>query len=149
MPEDEHVVPLGRGGGRAAKGTTSRSSRGAPRFHAACGPPRRWRSENVSAEVLDLRTLSPLDEEAILRSLAKTGRLVIVHDAVAPFGGGAEIAAIAASAGFASLRAPVVRVTPPFAPSPLPSSLQTAYYPQPDDIVGATLALLDRRTVVA
>ena len=56
----------------------------------------------------------------------------------------AEVAAIAASEGFASLRAPVVRVTPPFAPPPLPSSLQLAYYPQPDDVVAATATLLDR-----
>ena len=54
--------------------------------------------------MLDLRTLSPLDGDAILRSLEKTGRLVVVHDAVGPFGGGAEVAALAAGRGFARCR---------------------------------------------
>ncbi len=90
--------------------------------------------DGISAEVLDLRTLSPLDTGAILRSLEKTGRIVIVHDAVGPFGGGAEVAAIAASEGFHALRAPVRRVTAPFAPVPLPPALEATYYPQAQGI---------------
>jgi pyruvate/2-oxoglutarate/acetoin dehydrogenase E1 component len=103
-------------------------------------------AEGVSVEVIDLRSLSPLDEATVLRSIAKTGRLVIVHDAVAPFGGGAEVAAVAACLGFASLKAPVLRITPPFAPPPLPDALQTAYYPQAEDIATRTLDLLSGRT---
>ncbi len=126
VPEEEYVVPFGvaavvRDGSDVTivswGAAVSRSLQAAEALA----------ERDVSTEVLDLRTLSPLDEEAILRSLTKTGRLVVVHDAVAPFGAGAEIAAIAASAGFAALRAPVVRVTPPFAPPPLPTSLQAAY----------------------
>ena len=67
--------------------------------------------EGISAEVIDLATLSPVDEETILASLAKTGRLVIVHEAARNVGVGAEIAAIAAEQGLYDLRAPVQRVT--------------------------------------
>jgi pyruvate dehydrogenase E1 component beta subunit len=98
--------------------------------------------EGISAEVVDLRTISPLDTGAILRSLEKTGRIVIVHDAVGPFGGGAEVAAVAASEGFHALRAPVRRVTAPFAPVPLGAALETAYYPQSDDIADAVREVL-------
>jgi pyruvate/2-oxoglutarate/acetoin dehydrogenase E1 component len=93
--------------------------------------------DSVSAEVVDLRTLSPLDEATVLASLARTGRLVVVHDAVGPYGGGAEIAALAAGPGFASLKAPVRRVTAPFAPVPFPPALEAAYFPQVEDIVAA------------
>src|SRR3954452_20494440 len=61
--------------------------------------------DGVSAEVVDLRTLSPLDEDTLLASLAKTGRLIVVHDAVTAFGPGAEVAALAAGPGFGLLRA--------------------------------------------
>lgn len=67
--------------------------------------------EGISAEVIDLATLSPIDEETILASLARTGRLVIVHEAARNVGVGAEIAALAAEQGLYDLRAPVQRVT--------------------------------------
>jgi 2-oxoisovalerate dehydrogenase E1 component beta subunit len=67
--------------------------------------------EGISAEVIDLATLSPIDEQAILASVAKTGRLVIVHEAPRNVGVGAEIAAIVAEQGLYDLRAPIQRVT--------------------------------------
>ncbi len=148
VSEGEHVVPLGRAAviREGEDATVVAWGAAVPRCVRAA---EELAERDISVEVLDLRTLSPLDETAILGSLAKTGRLVVVHDAVAPFGPGAEIAAIAASSGFASLQAPVVRVTPPFAPPPLPASLQTAYYPQVEDIIAATLALLGGRSVAA
>jgi pyruvate/2-oxoglutarate/acetoin dehydrogenase E1 component len=93
--------------------------------------------DGVSAEVIDLRTLTPLDEDAILKSLAKSGRLVIVHDSVERFGPGGEIAALAASAGFESLKAPVRRLGAPFAPVPIKPELEAAYYPRAEDVVAA------------
>lgn len=98
--------------------------------------------DGIQAEVLDLRTLSPLDEEAILFSLEKTGRLLIAQDATAPFGVGAEVAALSASRGFGSLRAPIVRVSPPFAPVPFPPQLEAAYFPQADDILASSRSLV-------
>src|SRR5450631_3988681 len=68
-------------------------------------------AEGVSAEVIDLASLSPIDADAILASVAKTGRLVIVHEAARNVGLGAEIAAIVAEHGLYDLRAPIQRVT--------------------------------------
>jgi pyruvate dehydrogenase E1 component beta subunit len=68
-------------------------------------------AQGISAEVIDLATLSPIDSEAILASVAKTGRLVIVHEAARNVGVGAEIAAIVAEHGLYDLAAPIQRVT--------------------------------------
>lgn len=98
--------------------------------------------EGISAEVVDLRTVSPLDRELVLESLARTGHLAIVHDATAPFGPGAEVAALAATDGFDRLHAPVVRITPPFAPVPFPPHLEQAYFPQSETVAKAVRQLL-------
>ena len=90
-----------------------------------------------------MRSVHPFDGDAVLESLGRTGRLVIVHDAVGPFGAGAEIAALAAGEGFAALAAPVRRVTAPFAPVPAPPQLELAYFPQVDRIVTAVVETLD------
>jgi pyruvate/2-oxoglutarate/acetoin dehydrogenase E1 component len=142
VPEGDHLVPIGSAAvARPGTDVTLVSWGGAMARTLAAADVLATEHE-VSAEVLDLRTLSPLDRGAILRSLEKTGRIVIVHDAVGPYGGGAEVAAVAASEeGFGLLRAPVVRVTAPFAPVPLGAALEAAYYPQTDGIVEAVLRL--------
>jgi pyruvate/2-oxoglutarate/acetoin dehydrogenase E1 component len=141
IPEGDHVVPIGEAAvARAGDDVTLVSWGGA--VQRALAAAESLAGEGISAEVVDLRTISPLDTGAILRSLEKTGRIVIVHDAVGPFGGGAEVAAVAASEGFHALRAPVRRVTAPFAPVPLGAALETAYYPQSDDIADAVREVL-------
>jgi len=136
VPEGDHVVPIGEARVARAGDDVTIVSWGAA-VHRALAAAELLAGEGVSAEVVDLRTLSPLDRGAILRSLERTGRLVVVHDAVGPFGAGAEVAAIAASEGFGSLRAPVRRVTAPFAPVPLGAALEAAYYPQAEGIAEA------------
>jgi acetoin:2,6-dichlorophenolindophenol oxidoreductase subunit beta len=96
----------------------------------------------IDAEVLDLRTISPLDEAAILESVGRTGRLVVVHDAAGPFGPGAEIAALVAEHAFDALRAPVARVAAPFAPAPFAKGLEHAYYPTPERIASVARAVV-------
>ncbi|WP_247883971.1 transketolase C-terminal domain-containing protein [Azospirillum sp. B21] len=91
----------------------------------------------IDAEVIDLRSLKPLDEAAILRSVAKTGRLAVVHEASRLCGVGAEIAALVAEKAFASLRAPVLRLTGPDSPAPASFPLEQAFVPQADAIVAA------------
>jgi len=93
--------------------------------------------ENVSVEIIDPRTVSPLDTETILGSVAKTGRLLIVDEAFAPFGFGAEIAARVADAGFDELDAPIRRLNGVFAPTPYSPALEKAMIPQVGDIVKA------------
>ena len=91
--------------------------------------------DGIGAEVIDLRTIVPLDRETVLASLAKTHRLVIVHEAVQDFGVGAELAALGANEGFWELDAPVVRVAPPATPVPYSPALEKEWLPGVDDIV--------------
>lgn len=94
-------------------------------------------SEGVSVEVIDLRWLAPLDFESVRVSLAKTGRLVVAHEANMTGGFGAEIAARAASECFSELRARVERVAAPDTPIPSAPSLQDAVIPGANDVVEA------------
>ena len=91
----------------------------------------------ISAEVIDLRTVSPLDEDTILESVSRTTRLVIAHDAVVSGGLGAEIAARVADRGVWRLNAPIKRIGPPFTPAPYSPPLEENWVPTVDDIVAA------------
>jgi pyruvate dehydrogenase E1 component beta subunit len=93
-------------------------------------------SEDISAEVIDLATLKPYDERALLESVAKTGRCVIVHEAARTGGFGAEIAALIAERALLSLLAPVIRVTGYDTIIPLPR-LERQYMPSVERIVAA------------
>ena len=93
--------------------------------------------KGISVEVIDPRTVSPLDTETILASVAKTGRLLIVDEAFGPCGLGAEIAARVVEAGFDDLDAPIRRLNGAFAPTPYSPPLEKAVTPQVEDIVRA------------
>jgi 2-oxoisovalerate dehydrogenase E1 component len=98
--------------------------------------------ENISVEIIDPRTVSPLDIDAILISVAKTGRLLIVDEAPAVCGIGAEIAAQAAGQGFNDLDAPVYRLNGAFAPTPYSPPLEAAVTPSVETIVHAIRELM-------
>jgi 2-oxoisovalerate dehydrogenase E1 component len=100
-------------------------------------------SEGVSVEVIDPRTVSPLDTNTILASVKKTGRLLIVDEAFGPCGLGAEIAARVADAGFDNLDAPIRRLNGAFAPTPYSPALEKAVIPQVEDIVKTIRNLAD------
>jgi pyruvate dehydrogenase E1 component beta subunit len=93
-------------------------------------------------EVLDLRTLAPLDVPALLASVQKTGRLVVAHEAWKIGGLGAEVAATVAEQAFASLRAPIVRVGAPHAPVPAHSTIRRAFLPNAQDVSDAVRAVM-------
>jgi len=95
-------------------------------------------ADGVSAEVVDLRTLQPLDREAILRSVEKTARALVVHEDNLTGGFGAEVAAIIADQGFEFLDAPVMRVAGPDVPAmPFNHPQEEAFLPNPDKIAAA------------
>jgi pyruvate dehydrogenase E1 component beta subunit len=98
----------------------------------------------VSAEVIDLRTISPWDQETVFASVAKTGRCLIVHEAVVPFGAGAEIAAVVSERFFGKLKSPVARLGAPFTPVPFSKPLETAYLVSAQRISEAAIALVKR-----
>jgi pyruvate dehydrogenase E1 component beta subunit len=136
VPDGDHVVPLGvadvRREGRDV--TVVGVSR---MVHEALSAATELAREGIAVEVIDPRTLSPLDRTTILASVKKTGRLVVVHEAWAPCGIGAEIAAIVAEHGFDSLKAPVRRVTAPFTPVPFSPPMEKFWVPDAARIAAA------------
>ena len=110
--------------------------------HEALAAAERLSAEDgIEAEVIDPRTLVPLDLAAIVASVERTNRLVVAHEAVEHGGYGAEITARVQETGFDHLDAPVVRVGAPFAPVPLSAPLEDAYVPGADAIVAAVRGL--------
>ena len=99
-------------------------------------------SEGVSAEVLDLRTLAPMDRETIIASVKKTGRAIVLHEAPKTCGLGAEIAALIGERALLSLSAPVLRVTAPDITIPLPKS-EDYYYPSPEKLLRAIHEIME------
>jgi pyruvate dehydrogenase E1 component beta subunit len=110
--------------------------------HDALAAAERLAEDGIEAEVIDPRTLVPLDLDAIAESVKRTGRLVVAHEAVQHGGFGAEIAAQVQHAVFDFLDAPVERVGAPFAPIPFSAALEDAYLPGADEIVAAVRATL-------
>jgi acetoin:2,6-dichlorophenolindophenol oxidoreductase subunit beta len=100
-------------------------------------------AEGVSVEVIDLRTVNPWDEEAVFASVAKTGRAVIVHEAVKAYGAGAEIAARLYERLFRSIKAPIERVAAQYSPVPVAKSLELAYLFSRADIESAVRRTLE------
>jgi pyruvate dehydrogenase E1 component beta subunit len=98
--------------------------------------------ENVSVEVIDPRTTSPLDEDAILESVAKTGRLVIIDESPPRCSLAADISSLVADKGFRSLKAPIKMVTCPHTPVPFAPVLEDEYMPNPRRITEAARAVL-------
>ncbi len=140
VPEGDHVVPIGRAVVRREGADVTLVSY-AKTVHTCLEAASALQEQGVSAEVLDLRSLKPLDEETLLASVRKTGRAVIVHEAAGIAGVGAEIAAIVAEKAFGSLRAPVKRVTGPDAPAAASFPLEAAAVPSVARIVEAVTTI--------
>jgi pyruvate/2-oxoglutarate/acetoin dehydrogenase E1 component len=141
VPEGEHVVPLGKAALRRTGSDVTLISYGKT-VRACEAAATLLADKGISAEVLDLRSLKPLDEEAILASVRKTGRVVVVHEANRMCGVGAEVAAIVAEKAFAALKAPVLRLTSPDVPAPSSYPLELAFTPQADGIAEAAARLM-------
>jgi pyruvate dehydrogenase E1 component beta subunit len=104
--------------------------------------------DGIDAEVIDLRSVKPLDMECVLASVRRTGRLVVVHEASRTCGIGAEVAAIAAELAFDALRAPVLRLAGPDAPAAASWPLEQAYAPDAGRVAEAVRRLVGRRARV-
>jgi len=133
VPADERVVPLGRAAVVKEGQDVTLVSYGKT-VHHCLQAAEDLRGRGISAEVIDLRSLKPLDEAAILASVTKTGRLVVVHEANRRCGVGAEIAALAAEHAFSALKAPIARLGGPDAPAAASHPLEAAYAPSAEAI---------------
>lgn len=141
VPDEERLVPIGKACiRRTGRDVTVVSY--SKTVHTCVQAAQKLEGMNVSAEVIDLRTIKPLDEETILASVRKTGRLLVVHEASGTCGVGAEVAAIVAEKAFRALKAPVARLTGPDTPAPASPVLEQAFMPQTETIVNAIRKLL-------
>ncbi len=141
VPEGEYAIPLGRADVKRA-GTDVTVVAWQAMVQRALAAAADLAQEGVSVEVIDPRTLAPLDEETILGSVAKTGRLVIAHEAVKRGGFGAEVAALVAEKAIDCLDAPIARVAARHVPMPYNDALERATIPTQQDIVAAIRGLI-------
>jgi 2-oxoisovalerate dehydrogenase E1 component beta subunit len=133
VPAGEYIVPLGQAEVARPGGDLSIITYGAQRREALRAA-ERLASEGIAAEVLDLRTLKPLDASAVLATVRKTGKVLIVHSATQLLGVGAELAALIADQAFEWLDAPIRRLGGLDIPVPFSPPLEDAYRPSADKI---------------
>jgi 2-oxoisovalerate dehydrogenase E1 component beta subunit len=141
VPDGEHVVPIGVAALRTIGSDLSIISYGGT-VHHSVEVARALEKEGASVEVVDLRSLAPLDKETILESVKKTSRALVVHEANLTAGFGAEVAAIIAEEAFDYLDAPVMRVASLDVPVPFSPPLEMAMLPSVDKIMKAAKQLL-------
>jgi acetoin:2,6-dichlorophenolindophenol oxidoreductase subunit beta len=115
-------------------------------LHEAVAAADELAAEGIEAEVVDPRTLVPLDLDTIVESVSRTHRLVVAHEAVEHGGFGAELAAQVQAAAFDELDAPIARIGAPFAPIPFSPPLEDAYLPGRGDVVAAVRNSLSGRS---
>jgi 2-oxoisovalerate dehydrogenase E1 component len=141
VPEGEYLIPLGKADVKR-RGSDVTVVATQMMVQRALGAAQDLEQDGISVEVIDPRTLVPLDEEAILESVGKTHRLVIVHEAVKRGGFGAEVAALVTERALDELDAPIVRLGARNVPMPYNDKLEQATIPSRDDIAAAVRGLL-------
>jgi 2-oxoisovalerate dehydrogenase E1 component beta subunit len=136
VPEGDFTVPIGEAEVKREGTDLSIITYGAM-VHQASEAANRLSAKGISAEILDLRTLLPLDREAMVATARKTGKVLIVHEATRTGGIGGEIAATIAESAFDRLDGPILRVTAPDTPVPFTAPLEEAFLPNADRITAA------------
>ena len=142
LPPADHLVPIGKADMKRTGSDATIVAYGAmiPKALAAAT---QLATLGIEAEVVDLRTLLPLDEETVLQSVAKTGRLIVAAETYAPCSVASEVAAFVVEKGFHLLKAPIARVHLRFAPIPFAKELFDSVNAQVDDIVQTVLRIAD------
>ncbi len=140
QPPSDYVLPIGTAS-VVRRGTDVTVVSVSRMVHEAVAAAEQLIGEGISVEVIDLRTVAPLDTATILESVRRTSRLLIAHEAVIPFGIGAEIAATVAGEAFWDLDAPIQRVGAAATPPPYAPDLERAWLPGRDDIAEAVRRL--------
>lgn len=136
VPKKIYSVPIGKGEIRK-KGKDVTLVGISYMVHESMKAAEELKKERIDVEVIDLRTLKPLDKELLFESVKKTGRLVIADSGWKSFGASAEISAVTSEALFKHLKSPPIRVALPDVPAPSSSTLEKAFYPTKDNIVHA------------
>lgn len=147
VPEGRHVVPIGKG--RVARQGTDVTLVGISYMTLEClKAAELLEAAGISAEVIDVRSLRPFDDQIVLESVAKTGRLLVADTSWETAGFSAEIIACVAEKGLSDLKAPPRRIALPDAPSPTSPALSAAFYPQASDVATAAARLIDANSTL-
>jgi pyruvate dehydrogenase E1 component beta subunit len=141
VPDEPYTIPLGSAQFTRQGSDVTIVALGAM-VPKAASVADRLAAENISVEVVDPRTTSPLDEEAILESAASTGRVVVVDESAARCGFGHDLVSLISIKAFSSLTAPVELVTPPHTPVPFSTPLEQAWIPSEDRIEASVRAVM-------
>jgi 2-oxoisovalerate dehydrogenase E1 component beta subunit len=141
LPDDDFIVPIGKANVRRKGKDLSIITWGAM-IYVADDAAEELAKDGVSVEIVDLRSLIPFDEEAILESVSKTNRVIVLHEAPLTGGAGAEFAARIAEKAFDYLDAPVKRIAALDVPTPYSPPLEAAYLPNKDKVIAAARELL-------
>ena len=141
VPEGEHLVEIGKAR-IDREGTDLTLVSWSMMMHHAAKATDKLAAEGISVELIDLRSVSPWDKEAVLKSVAKTGRLCVAQEAVKQGGFAAEVVSTVAEEGLEYLDAPVARVGAPFSPIPFARPLEQAYRGTADTIYDAVKKIL-------
>ena len=136
VPEESYTVPFGEAS-FVREGDDVTIVAFGRMVHMASEAAAALAGEKIDCEIIDPRTTSPLDEDSILESVEKTGRLVVVDEASPRCNMATDISAIVAQNGFASLKAPIKMVTPPHTPVPFSDALENLYIPDAGRIATA------------
>jgi acetoin:2,6-dichlorophenolindophenol oxidoreductase subunit beta len=136
IPDDDYIVPLGQAAVRR-EGTDVSVVAIAGSVPHALTAAEQLAGEGISVEVIDLRSIVPMDRDRLLASVAKTGRLVVCDPAHEMGSVASEISALIAEEGFWSLQAPIIRVTTPHTHIPFSAEMERPLYPNPDRIAAA------------
>ncbi len=142
VPAEDYVVPLGKADVKRIGEHISLITYGAM-VPLALQAGEQLAKEGISLEVVDLRSLTPLDEETLLQSFCKTNRVIVLHEAVERGGIGGELVSLICEKAFDSLAAPPVRIGAKFCPVPFSPILEDAYLPGLDQILNAARKLME------
>lgn len=134
VPEELYSIPFGKGVVRRPGNDVTIVAVSYMQVEALKAAAKLEAEDKISAEVIDLRTIKPMDEEIIFQSLAKTGRLIVADTGNKTGGVASEIAAVVAEKAFPLLKKPIIRVCCPDAPTPASDVLEKAYYPDSETI---------------
>jgi pyruvate dehydrogenase E1 component beta subunit len=142
VPDEAYTIPFGQAN-ITRKGEDVTIVAFSKMVHLANEVADKLAQEGISIEVIDPRTTSPLDEDAILESVEATGRLVVVDEASARCGMAADIAGLVAQEAFGALKAPILQVVPPHTPVPFSPILERAFIPSTDKIEAAVRKVME------
>ena len=142
LPEEPYTIPFGEANFVREGDDVTLVAIGRM-VHMASDAAKNLAKDGIGCEIVDPRSTSPLDEDSILESVEKTGRLVVVDEASPRCGMATDISALVAAKGFSSLKAPIQMVTPPHTPVPFSDVLEDLYIPNAEKVEAAVRNILN------